>query len=312
MQYPEQWPWTSAMTEVLEPGPEPRAWRKANKRETHKNKIHTPLHEHKLKKAQPFSDFDICLDCFEPRRHPVHNHKLNLVDTSLIYGKTAGGRWVCGVCGNTSRPNGTFSHHCTKCDFDVCHDCFKPHITPLHGHPLYRADTYHVYGRCNGDWKCDNCYSYHSSPTDNRPWHCQICEFDLCRDCACVSATIEATEQAGPSPENSSRNRRRFKRAARSANPWVARDHLMPTSAADATPSFVTEEQNVVGFPEDADDSSVKCIICLEQPKNATLIHGDTGHCCSCWACAIVLKQRGDPCPVCRAPIKQVIRQFIA
>ncbi len=24
MQYPEQWPWTSAMTEVLEPGPEVR------------------------------------------------------------------------------------------------------------------------------------------------------------------------------------------------------------------------------------------------------------------------------------------------
>lgn len=83
-----------------------------------------------------------------------------------------------------------FSRHCEKCDFDVCFDCFKPHITPLHGHPLYRADSYHVYGRFSPGWRCDNCDSGHNSPSDNRPWHCQTCkQYDLCR--VCIRATIK-------------------------------------------------------------------------------------------------------------------------
>ena len=94
-------------------------------------------------------------------------------------------------------------------------------------------------------------------------------------------------------------------------NPWITRDRLTPTSAAEAGPSFITEKGNTVASPEDTDVNN-KCIICMENPKNATLIHGDTGHCCSCWACAQVLKQRGDPCPICRAPIEHVIRQFNA
>ena len=50
------------------------------------------------------SDFDICRGCFEPRRHPVHIHKLNLVDMSLTCGKAAGDYWVCDICDNGNRP----------------------------------------------------------------------------------------------------------------------------------------------------------------------------------------------------------------
>ena len=57
-------------------------------------------------------------------------------------------------------------------------------------------------------------------------------------------------------------------------------------------------------------DDGNECVICLVGPKNATLIHGDTGHCCCCWPCAQVLKKRRDPCPICRAPIDHVIKQF--
>ena len=82
---------------------------------------------------------------------------------------------------------------------------------------------------------------------------------------------------------------------------------LMPTPA----PFIVTEEKSIdAAFSEDAVDDNCKCIICMELPKNATLIHGDSGHCCCCWTCAIILKQRGDPCPICRARIKKVIRQY--
>ena len=85
-----------------------------------------------------------------------------------------------------------FSHHCGDCEFDVCQDCFKPHITPLHEHPLYRADSHHVYVQFNGGWRCDRCGSVHNNPVDNKPWHCQTCEFDLCN--ACMSSTIEGKD----------------------------------------------------------------------------------------------------------------------
>lgn len=257
--------------------------------------------------------FDICRSCFEPKQHPVHIHVLNLVDTSLIYMQT-GGSWVCDICGNSSRPFEMFSHHCSECEFDVCHNCFKPHDTPLHPHPLYRADSHFVYEQFSGGWRCDNCGSVHNNPIDNKPWHCQTCEYDLCH--SCMSGTIEAADQTGPSLQSITRGYQAtrpgfsFNRRPEE-NPWITRDRLTPSSAAEASPSFVTEKGNTVASPEDT-DVNTKCIICMENPKNATLIHGDTGHCCCCWACAQVLKQRMDPCPICRAPIEHVIRQFNA
>lgn len=142
-----------------------------------------------------------------------------------------------------------------------------------------------------------------------------------------MSTAIEAADETGPSPGHLGRNRgfemsrtglrtvthHRFEGRQPQENPWVTRDRLTPTPSSESASQmqFVTEKGNTLAFPEDTDDNS-KCIICMEQPKNATVIHGDTGHCCCCWACAQVLKQRGDPCPICRAPIDHVIRQFNA
>ena len=96
-------------------------------------------------------------------------------------------------------------------------------------------------------------------------------------------------------------------------NPWVTRDRVTTAESESnaACMALITEKGKALAFPEDTDDNS-KCIICMEQPKNATIIHGDTGHCCCCLQCAQVLKLRGDPCPICRAPIDHVIRQFNA
>ena len=96
-------------------------------------------------------------------------------------------------------------------------------------------------------------------------------------------------------------------------NPWLTRDRVTTAESESnaASMALITEKGKALAFPEDTDDNS-KCIICMEQPKNATIIHGDTGHCCCCLQCAQVLKLRGDPCPICRAPIDHVIRQFNA
>lgn len=129
------------------------------------------------------NDFDICRDCFEPKRHSSHTHDLNLVNTSIVY-EQKNGYWVCDICGNESRWYEKFAYHCAECEFDVCHNCLKPHSTPLHAHQLYKA--------ISDSWKCDNCGrdSLQSSVADNKPWHCPTCKYNLCHPC--MRATNEA------------------------------------------------------------------------------------------------------------------------
>lgn len=40
--------------------------------------------------------------------------------------------------------------------------------------------------------------------------------------------------------------------------------------------------------------SSSKCLICLAEERNATIVHGETGHVACCLICARILKARGD------------------
>ena len=54
------------------------------------------------------------------------------------------------------------------------------------------------------------------------------------------------------------------------------------------------------------------CLICLTDERDATIVHGGTGHIATCLGCARILKARGDNCPVCRLPIDTVIQQFWA
>lgn len=54
-----------------------------------------------------------------------------------------------------------------------------------------------------------------------------------------------------------------------------------------------------------------KCMLCLNAPKEASLIHGRSGHQICCYACAKKLRRRGKPCPVCRRKITKVIRNYI-
>lgn len=83
------------------------------------------------------------------------------------------------------------------------------------------------------------------------------------------------------------------------------------TTAAGFPLTSTEEELNDVKgsspLPEDT-----LCIICMTAPKNATIIHGATGHVCCCLFCAKKLETREDPCPICREPIQLVIQQFLA
>ena len=53
------------------------------------------------------------------------------------------------------------------------------------------------------------------------------------------------------------------------------------------------------------------CVVCLARPRNASLVHGDTGHQVCCLECASRLKLEKKRCPVCRKKIKLVIKNFV-
>jgi hypothetical protein len=82
-------------------------------------------------------------------------------------------------------------------------------------------------------------------------------------------------------------------------------------SSANSTPAKRTKSE-ITRRPPPSQKRGDFCLICLTDERNATIIHGETGHICCCLRCARILKQKGDRCPVCRLPIAMVIQHFFA
>ena len=74
---------------------------------------------------------------------------------------------------------------------------------------------------------------------------------------------------------------------------------LSPLSCASASQQPVTEKLQDL------------CTVCMVKPKEASIIHGKTGHQVCCYVCAKRLRRKGRPCPVCRRPIQKVIKNYL-
>jgi len=81
-------------------------------------------------------------------------------------------------------------------------------------------------------------------------------------------------------------------------------------SSSNNTPSRI--KRKVVRHRPPSEKRSDVCLICLTESRNATIVHGETGHICCCLQCARILKHSGERCPVCRFPIDKVIQHFYA
>ena len=56
--------------------------------------------------------------------------------------------------------------------------------------------------------------------------------------------------------------------------------------------------------------SAGSCVICLDRQVDAVFYQ--CGHMCACHTCGLQLKMQGHKCPMCRAPIQDVIRAYKA
>jgi len=78
-----------------------------------------------------------------------------------------------------------------------------------------------------------------------------------------------------------------------------AADVLRPVATATATGTRKPAPTTV---------SDCQCLICLDKPVDTVLYQ--CGHMCLCYGCGMQLKQRGAHCPVCRAPIRDIIKAY--
>jgi len=82
-----------------------------------------------------------------------------------------------------------------------------------------------------------------------------------------------------------------------------------PASVAAPRPAQVTNVETENKDIRAADAPSNECAVCLENVPDCVLY--TCGHMCMCYACAIdVVRSRGALCPICRQPIRDVIKIF--
>jgi len=87
---------------------------------------------------------------------------------------------------------------------------------------------------------------------------------------------------------------------------------MTPTTHYLCSPTSANSKMSSSNNPDNPGSEAAKCLICLTEERNATIVHGETGHVACCLVCARILKARGDKCPVCRLEIDIVIQQFWA
>lgn len=235
-------------------------------------------------------DFDLCEGCFT--FHVVHGVYVKSHPHPLLL-ITRDNGWSCdGIkvpggcvkgCSGFNQTKGWLRFNCQECDYDLCEGCVGKYAhqsnVTIHPHPLRRIQ------RDNG-WACDGrklpggCKKGCTGFLQTWGWQryqCEGCDYDLCEGCVSANTVI-----AFPSPP-----------------------------AASPEPKRAADNDGKNNNPTKDDPDLKLCIICMEEPKNASIIHGETGHQACCIDCARALYAAKKSCPICRAKIDAVVQNFM-
>ena len=199
-------------------------------------------------------------------------------------------------CTGFSQSKGWKRYRCSACDYDLCGKCALIQYssqnssqnivkTSAHRHSLQLSQ------RDNG-WACDGrklrggCRKGCTGFNQTRGWvryRCKSCDFDLCEQC---TKKYSLSQPRVPEADN-------IPNASPSLAPKPKQRGVKETKKPAAKSSGDGELDNC-------------CCICMDEEKNAVLVHGETSHLCCCYSCAKNLKAQNSPCPICRAPIESV------
>ena len=225
------------------------------------------------------SEFDICRECFQGSKYPLHDHTLKPFRSTIIYD---GRGWICDSCGKRGESHSKFAWHCEECEFDACPDCVKNVIqSPLHSHPLVFEEQ--VCALDIIDWekfRCDYCKHKCTAV-----YHCFTCQFDICGRCFNEAVT-----------------------AGRAISP-PTRSPTTPLLHHNNNSPLLSEEEDPDEPLENIPDTA-RCKICFSKRAIAIFIHGSTGHNFACMSCAYSIFRSDGKCPVCREPVSTIVRHY--
>ena len=169
-------------------------------------------------------------------------------------------------------------------------------------------------------WTCESCHELNSplSRYCDRCW--KLREFWLPVDPSHARQQTTAAHETHTKPSSLAKSDSSSSRASRNSDVAAAStsfssDPGISSQENLSTPTTGTDD--VMNSPSNAEsnnasaDSRDKCVICSDRPKDASIIHGKTGHQVCCYVCAKKLKRRGQPCPVCRRSIGKVIKNYL-
>ena len=80
------------------------------------------------------------------------------------------------------------------------------------------------------------------------------------------------------------------------------------TSAGELNSEPNSSTIEAVKETDDSDSLNTECAVCMH--FNSDTVIYDCGHCCLCYSCAHDLLRLKHQCPICRRPIKDVIKVF--
>ena len=134
-------------------------------------------------------DEDICSHCYTGNRHHLHQHNMVIYERSRS--RKAGSTLYCSECSRQLLGKMYYLCNRPECQFYLCLTCFqnepKPH--PLHPeHVLKVTDQNQVYPESAGTWHCDNCRKNNPKRSilltdQDKMYHCEKCQYDLCESC---------------------------------------------------------------------------------------------------------------------------------
>lgn len=117
----------------------------------------------------------------------------------------------------------------------------------------------------------------------NRRHHCRACGHNVCGKCSTARLMVPGYNQA---------------------------ERACDLCATQQQPPSSLEQpiQQPQPAPQQPMDEPACCVVCMDGAADTLLLHeGEMGHMCCCKDCAKLLKDRKDPCPICRADVISIV-----